>query len=366
MPAPPLLVGVDVGSGSARAGVVTAAGEVLGRGETPILCSHPAPGLAEQCSTDIWNSVCASVRQALEVAGPGSASRVRGVGFDATCSLVVTGSDGQGCCVTPHGTERSDVLWDVVRWDDHRAVEQASRINSTGHRALESVGGQISPEMETPKLLWLKENLGADWWASVQHFHDLPDWLVYRATGSLVRSCCSCVCKWTYGAAGCAGWDDEYFKLIGLEDLCNDSHKKIGSEVRPLGECAGQLTQRAADELGLPVGCSVAVSLIDAHAGGVATACLRPVSADCDPEGTLVVVAGTSACFMASTPIEGGPVRVKGVWGPYKEAMIPGYWLLEGGQSCVGALCTHIVSTHPAYLCAGGGSARRRPPTEPL
>lgn len=45
-------------------------------------------------------------------------------------------------------------------WMDHRAEEQASRITNTGHRVLGRVGGIMSPEMQPPKLLWLKEVRG--------------------------------------------------------------------------------------------------------------------------------------------------------------------------------------------------------------
>lgn len=45
----------------------------------------------------------------------------------------------------------------VVMWMDHRAAEQASRITATKHRVLQGVGGVMSPEMQPPKLLWLKE-----------------------------------------------------------------------------------------------------------------------------------------------------------------------------------------------------------------
>lgn len=45
----------------------------------------------------------------------------------------------------------------VVMWMDHRATEQASRITATSHRVLSAVGGVMSPEMQPPKLLWLKE-----------------------------------------------------------------------------------------------------------------------------------------------------------------------------------------------------------------
>lgn len=45
-------------------------------------------------------------------------------------------------------------------WMDHRAAEQATRITNAGHKVLKRVGGVMSPEMQPPKLLWLKEVRG--------------------------------------------------------------------------------------------------------------------------------------------------------------------------------------------------------------
>lgn len=46
------------------------------------------------------------------------------------------------------------------------------------------------------------------------------------------------------------------------------------------------------------------------------------------------------------------PVFVKGVWGPYRDAIIPGMWMGEGGQSATGELLKHVLETHPAYTQA--------------
>lgn len=55
------------------------------------------------------------------------------------------------CC--PAGVRERN----VVMWMDHRAAEQAARITASNHRVLRAVGGVMSPEMQPPKLLWLKE-----------------------------------------------------------------------------------------------------------------------------------------------------------------------------------------------------------------
>lgn len=62
-----------------------------------------------------------------------------------------------------------------------------------------------------------------------------------RATGDDTRSLCTTVCKWTYlGHAHmdvnekefrnmeACGWDDEFWEEIGLGDLVDGHHAKIG------------------------------------------------------------------------------------------------------------------------------------------
>jgi len=43
------------------------------------------------------------------------------------------------------------------------------------------------------------------------------------------------------------------------------------------------------------------------------------------------------------------PVFVNGVWGPYRDVLIPDYWLAEGGQSATGELLKYVLETHPAF-----------------
>ena len=82
--------------------------------------------------------------------------RVAGIGFDATCSLVALDADDRPVTRQPDRPRRTE----RDRLDGPpRASTRPRAINATGHDVLRYVGGTISPEMETPKLLWLKKNL---------------------------------------------------------------------------------------------------------------------------------------------------------------------------------------------------------------
>ncbi|CAH0343157.1 hypothetical protein RHI9324_04890 [Rhizobium sp. CECT 9324] len=63
-----------------------------------------------------------------------------GLGLDATCSLVVLGEGGYPLAVGPSEEAERDILV----WMDHRAVDQAERINTMGHDVLRYVDGRIS------------------------------------------------------------------------------------------------------------------------------------------------------------------------------------------------------------------------------
>jgi FGGY-family pentulose kinase len=331
------LIGVDVGTGSARAAVFDLRGIRLGHARRPIQTWQPRPDFAEQSTADIWGAVCGAVREAMAAAGPVTPA---GLGFDATCSLAVLDREGRPL---PVG---DDPDRDVILWMDHRAVEQAERINATEHAVLRYVGGRISPEMQTPKLLWLRENRPATWRRAAL-FLDLPDFLTWRATGSQSRSLCTTVCKWTY-LGDERRWDPSYFRAIGLEDLADEQFARIGTRILPLGRRIGGLTAAAAAELDLPPGLPVSAGAIDAHAGGIGMlgATLDGQGLDATTEDRrLALIGGTSSCHMA---VSLEPRFIPGVWGPYFSAMVPGWFLTEGGQSATGALLEHVISTHPA------------------
>jgi FGGY-family pentulose kinase len=328
-------LGVDVGSGSLRAGLFDDAGNELAFAARPIRQFNPRADFYEQSSGDIWDQVVAAVREAITGVSPES---VRGIGFDATCSLVAVGVDGKPVSVAEDGDRQRD----IVMWMDHRAVAEAADINATHNPALDYVGGEVSVEMELPKVLWLKRHFPQRH-AGVHRYFDLADYLVWRATGADVASVCTLTCKWNYLAHE-QRFADSLLRAADLFDLL----EKVPGKVLPLGSAAGMLHPHRAAELGLSTRTVVATGIIDAHAGGLALLASAP-------EGGLAIISGTSCCHLV---VSRQKVMVPGVWGPYFGAMLPGWWLNEAGQSAAGSLIDWTLRQSDAWpdLQAGGRS----------
>ena len=244
-------IGVDVGTLSARAGVFDRVGRLIAGARRPIAIWREPGEIVEQSSDDIWRAVTSAVREAVEASGlPPDA--VGGMGFDATCSLVVLDRDGRPVSVSLTGALERD----VIVWMDHRAVEDADRINAGGHEALRHMGGKISPEMHVAKLAWLVRRK-PETIAKAGHFFDLTDFLSFRATGSILRSACPATCKFGYLAHE-KRWPDEFFDSIGLGRLREDNYARIGAKPAPPGAPLGR---------GLTAGVAAAMGLASRDAG---------------------------------------------------------------------------------------------------
>jgi FGGY-family pentulose kinase len=346
----PLYLALDVGSHGLRAGLFDGRGEMLATVTREISVLNPSVDHYEQSSAEIWEKALEALDEVLEA---GDRTRVMGVSFDATCSLVLLARDGKPLPTSPSG----DPERNVIMWMDHRAVPEAESISSTGGEPIRYLGGAVSPEHELPKLLWLKNHMSGTF-GEIGEAFDLADFLTFMATGSKVRSNCTLVCKWGYLAhLEEGGWDAGFFTQAGLSDLYEEHLSRY--TVKQVGEVAGRVSADFAARLGLNPACIVATALIDAHSGGVgsAGAALDPAREEDREEAltqTLVMIMGTSNCHMA---LSKEPVFIHGVWGPYFGAMVPGLWLNEGGQNATGSLLDHILREKRIYreLAPGKG-----------
>lgn len=298
---------VDVGSARVRAGLFAPDGRLLARASRGFSLISGPDGQAGHDFAEIWQGVADALAEARRMAGA-APSQLRALAFDATCSLVV---DAPGFAP------------DVIAWHDHRALAEAAELGRIAHEVVVRAGGSVSPEMQTPKLIWLARHR-PETWAVLRGIRDLCDHLAWRATGIEARSLCAAAAKWPW-LPDRGGWQRDLMRRVGI-----DGFPRPGKVLAP-GDRIGCLSERGAAELGLDRDTVVAAGLIDAFAGALGAAPDMPA-----------LIAGTSNCVMArDVP------RRPGLWGPYPGAILPGEAVTEGGQSATGAVLEAVRRLYP-------------------
>jgi FGGY-family pentulose kinase len=204
------------------------------------------------------------------------------------------------------------------------------------------MGGSVSCEMSLAKITWLYKQ---EYYKKVKHLIELPEFLTWKATGSMRRSLCSLVCKWGYSPT--TNYSDFLDVLVKKEDI-PELMVKCGLDLEPLepGCCVGTLTEQAASELGLLSSCVVGYPIIDAYAGAIGTILGQASSIKEGVSGKLGLICGTSSCHIVFTK---EPMFVKGVWGPYPNVALSGYSCTEGGQSLTGKAIEIMLLHHPHF-----------------
>lgn len=117
-------------------------------------------------------------------------------------------------------------------WFDQRPTEEAVQISRTAsHELLRYVGGEVTPEMEICKVLWLKKHMPTQLFKKCA-FYDLADALVHIATGNEKRSFPSVDRREDFLPIGIdgsiKGWKEEFLDRIGLGELAQYNYKRIG------------------------------------------------------------------------------------------------------------------------------------------
>src|ERR671931_368274 len=104
-----LLLGIDVGSTNCKAILFDLSGRPVATASAPTLTRRPRPNWAEYDPDDLWDTVAATIRQAIRTIDP---ARVRGV--------AVTSIGESGVLLDQHGRP----TYPIVAWYDSRTVPQ--------------------------------------------------------------------------------------------------------------------------------------------------------------------------------------------------------------------------------------------------
>ncbi|WP_282610146.1 ribulokinase [Pelagibius sp. Alg239-R121] len=304
-------IGIDGGTESLRAGVFDSGGTPLAFAATPYETKFPRPGQAEQNPADWWAAVGRSVRKAVSDSGI-SADDIAALCVDTTCCSVVA-LDENGDAVRP-----------ALIWMDVRAAKEADRVAGSGDPALRinSDGkGPVSAEWMIPKALWLKENEPGNFDRATT-ICEYQDYLNFHLTGRRVASINNVAVRWHYLSEH-GGFQPSLLAKLGLDALL----EKWPQEVLPLGEILGGLTAKASEHLGLPKGLPVAQGGADAFIAMIGLGVVKP--------GKMAFITGSSHLHLG---LADHAFHGQGIWGTYADALLPGYHVVEGGQTSTGSI----------------------------
>ena len=343
------VVGIDFGTLSARAVVVRADdGAEMGAAvhEYPhavmerTLASSGAelpPQWALQDPDDYVEALQRAVPAAVAAAGI-RPDEVVGIATDFTASTplpVLAG--GTPLCRLAEFRERPHAY--VKLWKHHAAQRQADRINALaaerGEPWLARYGGKISSEWEFAKALQVLEE-DPEVYERMDRWVEAADWIVWQLCGRETRNTCTAGYKGIYQDGAYPSAD--YLRALD-ERFADFAQTKLTAELSPLGDRAGDLTERAAAWTGLPAGIAVAVGNVDAHVTAPAAQAVEP--------GRMLIVMGTSNCHVVNGE---APAEVPGMCGVVYGGIAPGLWGFEAGQSGVGDIfgwfAEHAVPPH--------------------
>jgi glycerol kinase len=159
------VLALDQGTSATKALVVSSRG-VLAEVEVPV---HPVAlpdGGVEQDPEELWSSLLAAGRAALERAG---------VRADA----IALANQGETVLAWDHGSGMP--LAPALSWQDRRAAASCARRADRGARLTAITGLPLDPYFAAPKMAWLREHVTR---AGVVTTTDA--WLVHRLTGAYV------------------------------------------------------------------------------------------------------------------------------------------------------------------------------------
>lgn len=277
-----LLVGLDCGTGSAKAVVVDEEGKILAQSHQEYPLYHDYPGHSEHDAEGYWNVSC----QLLSQVTSGLGSRrgdIRAIALSSALpSLVVVDDAG-----TPVARGMNLL--------DRRAVDEVALVKDLvgSERLLQVTANRVEDHPSLVNLLWLKRHRPEVYRRAAAAL-TIDGFLVRKLTGSSVVNFSAGA---FYGVAydiRKGAFQDDILELLGLD------REKLPEVVEPT-VIVGEVGRESAAVTGLPVGTPVLGGQVDCNAAWVAGGAVEPgdMQLNLGTSGVLGVV-HTQESFLSS------------------------------------------------------------------
>lgn len=336
-------IGIDFGTSSGRVMIIDVhTGSIIGMSVVQYrngtmeksLGNRSLPSdFALQDADDYMEVIEKGVPEAIQHAGIDS-QQIIGLGVDFTSSTMVI-TDENLIPLSRQEKYKENPHAYVKLWKHHGAIEEANAMNGIAAQEedwLSHYGYNVSSEWMIPKVLELK-NKAPELLQEPTFLMEAGDWIVSTLINKNVRSNCARGFKSFWNEKD--GFATDFLTAID-EDLPQIVEDKLDGKLVKIGEQAGRLTDKWSEALHLPAGLPIATAIIDAHSA------LLGIGATQRNQFTMVM--GTSTCHLMLNEEQ---KKVRGISGSVKDAIIPGLFAYEAGQSAVGDLFEYVVKQAP-------------------
>ena len=229
---------------------------------------YPKPGWAEQDANDYWKAVKENTQKILKDNNI-NPDDIQGMIFDS-----------QGNCTVPIDSD-GNPLMGCINWLDTRAASLIQKafsgvIKVSGYglrkmlRHLKITGGAPGLTGKDPiaHILWIKKN-EPELYEKTYKFLNVKDFAIYKCTKNAVVSRCLGHTSWLMDTSPeVFDWSDKLLKKFKID-------KSKLPEVKKSTEVAGNLTPKAAQELGLTPEIPVFVGAVDMIAAAVGSGAIN-------------------------------------------------------------------------------------------
>jgi gluconokinase len=316
--APQVVLGLDIGTTSAKAAAFDPSGTTHGEDERTYPMREPEHGHAEQDAGQVVDAAVAVLHGAAKAARAVGAEVV-GVGV-STAMHALVGVDGDGRPITPS-----------ITWADTRAADQAERLRAEHPELHDRTGTPLHPMSPLPKLMWMREH-EPDTFAAAARWGGLKELVLARLAG-----------EWAVDVSVASGtglldlasleWDDEALALAGVD--ADQLARLVPATER------FELTADAADATGLPAGLPVVAGGGDGPLANAGVGAVRPGVAACS--------IGTSGALrlMVERPAVDPKRRV------FCYALVPDRWVVGGAINNGGVVLQWAADTLAPDLGSG-------------
>ena len=304
-----LLLGIDIGTSSAKGVLVALDGAIVAEHAVPHGFDMPQPGWAEQDADEVWWRDFCAISRALIAKAAIDPQRIAGLACSAIAPTMLPLDEN-------FRPLRRAILYGI----DTRAGEEIAEMTAAlGEDAIfERSGHRLSAQSVGPKVLWYRKNQ-PELFRQTRKIVTAATYLVFKLTGNFVVDNYVAPYFTPFFDVHQLAWHRDW-----VEEICP---LEWLPETRWSTESAGTVTRKAANETGIPIGTPVAVGTADALAEAVAASAISV--------GDLMVMYGTTL-FLIQTTASYRPHR--DLWASVH--LRPGTAILAAGMSTSGALLT--------------------------